>query len=563
MKMRTFSDERVSSEKKIIITLMTLLVAVAASVFAAYYYLQNDLLSFGIFAFITIATLINYIIYKIIHNNRTAFYFFAPLPIPALVAWQITGGINGAGISYHYLYITFLFFLLGKTNGLLFVAVNLLISVSVFLLQKMSYLPTFYADDAMATYYFGYIIMTALVYIYQISKERAQEELQEQKTALQESNAKNAAILKSVGDGLVAIDRDGYIIFMNEPVHKLLGWSKEELLGKRWSEEIIIVDEKGKKLPLEKRPITQALSEKHLTTSTSYNYSYVRKNGSLLPVAITIAPILLDNTNIGVIEVFRDITKERDIDRMKTEFISLASHQLRTPLSAIKWHLEILLAGDVGKLTPEQTEIAKNVEESNERMISLVNSLLNVSRIESGRIIIDPTMTNLSELVRSVIQEVQQKLTEKKQKLILSVHHNLPLINIDQQLIRQVYINLLTNAIKYTPSGGEITIIISANEKEIISQISDTGYGIPAKDKAKVFQKFYRGDNVTKIVTDGNGLGMYLVKAIVDSSKGKIWFESHTPDEKHLPPGKQGTTFWFSLPKTGMTAKKGEVSLDS
>jgi signal transduction histidine kinase len=187
-------------------------------------------------------------------------------------------------------------------------------------------------------------------------------------------------------------------------------------------------------------------------------------------------------------------------------------------------------------------------------MIELVKDLLDISRIESGRIIIDPVPTDVNQLVQGVIKEVEIKAKSKKQKIIISFNSNLPLVNLDPSLIRNVYLNLLTNAIKYTPEKGEITIIISRKGQDILSQVSDNGFGIPKEQQGQAFDKFFRASNAVLKETEGTGLGLYLVKAVVESSGGKVWFKSQEG---------QGTTFWFNLPIKGVPPKKGEIRLGS
>lgn len=369
---------------------------------------------------------------------------------------------------------------------------------------------------------------------------------------LAREKARLDAMLSNIGEGVVGISDRGEIVFTNPQVEVITGFTQAEITGKLMIQAFVLVDKDGKPIAITNQPVRNALFYKKKEVSA--DYYFLRKDKTRFAASIIATPVVVFNQIVGGVVVIRDISKEKEIDRMKTEFISLASHQLRTPLSAMKWFCEILLDGDAGKLTDEQIDILKNIYRSNERMIDLVNTLLNISRIESGRIIIDPRPTNLKNLLDEVIIEVKQKLELKRQHLGVSIHGELPMVSLDQKLIRHVYMNLLTNAIKYTKPGGEIVVIISKSGSEIISQISDNGYGIPKSQQERVFKKFFRGENIIKVETEGTGLGLYLVKAIVESSGGRIWFKSEE--------GK-GSTFWFSLPVGGVAKKEGEVSIDA
>lgn len=396
---------------------------------------------------------------------------------------------------------------------------------------------------------FNAVGVGALLVLYFTNKATISE-LKQKTLQLGQERARDKALLESLGEGIVVTDQNGNVELINKTAGQLVGWEPEEVVGKKWYNISPLVDDKGNVIPPERRATQRVLETGEPIFSSKYNY--VRRDGTKFPVATTAAPVVIDNKTVGVIAVFRDITIEKEVDLAKSEFVALASHQLRTPLSAIKWFTEMLLAGDAGPLNTEQTEYANNVAISNQRMIDLVSSLLNISRIESGRIIINPEPTDMGKLATDVVKQVQKKIDEKHQSLTLLVEPDLPAINIDQKLISQVYLNLLTNAIKYTPDGGKLAVGISRKDGDIISQVSDSGVGVPAADQKKIFDKFFRAGNAVKMETDGTGLGLYLAKSVVSSSGGKIWFESAE--------GK-GTTFWFSLPVSGSQAREGEVRL--
>lgn len=278
------------------------------------------------------------------------------------------------------------------------------------------------------------------------------------------------------------------------------------------------------------------------------------------------ARLLIDSTGKPhmMIGTVRDITEEKKIDRAKSEFVALASHQLRTPISAIGWFSEMLLAGDSGPITPEQKEHLSQIYQSNERMASLVNSLLNVSRLEMGNISIKPELVDLGHLSHSLLQQIIKKQKIERNLTITEKYDpHLVKLNVDPELMKVVLQNLFSNAFKYSPQNGKITIaIIPSGQKQetnaknsnegVLIQISDTGCGIPEGQRDKIFTKLFRADNAKAKEPDGTGLGLYIAKEILIQTGGKIWFESI---ENH------GSTFFIWLPTTGMIGRAGGKTL--
>lgn len=395
--------------------------------------------------------------------------------------------------------------------------------------------------------FFVLLVLNFLIY-FQLIKGEMIDNLPEIKPVLdkdispeQKDKIKYEAILAYIGEGLVVINKEGKIITFNKAAESLLGWTEKEVLGRELT-EIIRID------------YETSINESRLTSSRQSSLYFIRKDNTKFPAAITTTSYGVGSSILGTATLFRDITMEQNVDKMKNEFISLASHQLRTPLAAIKWYTEMLLKGDAGNLLPEQAKYGETIYSSTQRMIDLVNLLLNISRIESGRINVEPLPTDLKKLVDEVVQEVRIRYADKKQTFSVKFPDTLPMITIDPRLIRQVYVNLLTNASKYTPEKGEIKIELSKGNTDIISEISDNGYGIPDADQEKLFGKFFRGLKTVTRENEGTGLGLYLVKDIVDVSHGKIWFKSKE--------GK-GTTFWVSLPLSGTPPKKGMLTLET
>lgn len=379
--------------------------------------------------------------------------------------------------------------------------------------------------------------------------ERLTRDLKKEKDNLLEAKSKDEALLGSIGDAVFAIDTARNIILFNQIAEQLSGYSAEEALGKPYDQVLTFVHEDdGKK---NHGFIDIALSG--TKTQMANHTEIVHKDGTHTQVSDSAAPVRNGAGEItGAIIVFRDVTHEREVDRAKTEFVSLASHQLRTPLSAISWYAEMLLAGDAGKLTDKQQPFVAQIYESNTRMIDLVSSLLNVSRIDLGTLASSPVELDIVGVADSVLAELAPQISGHEQVIKKEFPKTLSYLA-DPKLIRILIQNLLTNAVKYTPEKGTITVTLALDTAFRLI-VADTGFGIPKDQQDKIFTKLFRADNAKEQVTDGTGLGLYLVKSVVEKHGGKIWFTSEE--------GK-GSTFTIELPKEGMKSLEGSKTLES
>ncbi len=357
----------------------------------------------------------------------------------------------------------------------------------------------------------------------------------------QQQNALNHAILSSIGDGLVVTDVKGKITYVNDAFESLTGWVSSEVLQKKISEVLPIDTETKGKTSSTDEVLNYVLDGKSFSSGVDNTLYTIRKNKSTFPTRAIFTPIRLNGNVVGLVKTFHDISKEKDIDKAKTEFVSLASHQLRTPLSAINWYTEMLLSGDVGEINQAQEKYLKEVYKGNQRMITLVNALLNVSRMSLGTFTVETEKTDIALLVQNVANEQRPEIDKKDILFSYTPDTKIPFIQADPNLMRMVVENLLSNAIKYTDSNGSIDLKlgVSSDMSKLLLTLTDTGYGIPEDQQPQIFNKLFRADNVREKDTEGTGLGLYLVKAIVDNSGGTVWFTS----KENI-----GTTFYVELP---------------
>jgi signal transduction histidine kinase len=243
--------------------------------------------------------------------------------------------------------------------------------------------------------------------------------------------------------------------------------------------------------------------------------------------------------------------KLRLLDRTKDDFISMASHQLRTPLTSVKGYISMVLDGDAGKISELQRKLLNQSFISSQRMVYLISDLLNVSRLRTGKFIIEPIATNLADVIDSEVEQLQETAKSRELHLIYKKPEHFPTLMLDENKVRQVIMNFIDNAIYYTPSGGTITINLVDRPQAIEFTVVDDGMGVPKAEQHHLFGKFYRAHNAKRARPDGTGLGLFMAKKVIIAQGGAVIFRSQE--------GK-GSTFGFTFPKHKLMAKPGDIA---
>lgn len=354
---------------------------------------------------------------------------------------------------------------------------------------------------------------------------------------------------------------------LESEMHKFVDSLEEEMPGKQAIKTILT----EKKYLFE---IVEGNLDEQGSTPVQYHFTPFLSEGELkgffsvgfpndMPLSETIKKRIDDVIECAALNFSRlhnliAIENEQSIQmaKLESEFISIASHQLRTPLTTIIWHLEMLLAGDLGELPQEQKEIVEIVFKNSKKLVDLVKVLLNTSRLDAGRVKVDPKPLNLKSILEDNVQQVKEHA--EKKGCVIEMHleeEAIPEISLDKMLIDQAIHNLLTNAIRYSQKdGGKITVTLQKEENLCHITVSDNGIGIPIEAQEKLFTKFFRADNARSVETEGTGLGLYLVKMVADLCDGSVKAESPKSDGK-------GTVFHLEIPFSGMKKKEGDVGL--
>lgn len=346
---------------------------------------------------------------------------------------------------------------------------------------------------------------------------------------------KLSLVLESITNAVIAVDNSGKVILFNRAAELLTGYSTPEVLGESL-DRFINLRAGGETVDIADYYDAKPDGSKYKQFD-SKNLQLLRKDGGERFVTLA-ADRILDGTgaDLGRVLTFQDITRELILERTKREFVSIAAHQLRTPLTGLSWTFETLLAGT---LKPEQKEVAQNGLGAMHRMIELVNNLLNVSQIEEGRFGVKTVRQSIEPILKRILDNAQRQADKHGIILSTQIADTLPLLDVDALLIEFVFNNLIDNALKYTKEGGSIALRVRPAGSSLVVEVQDTGVGIPPEEYDRVFQKFYRSKNARALFTDGSGLGLYVARNIVEQHHGTISFTSKE---------NEGTTFTVSLP---------------
>lgn len=368
--------------------------------------------------------------------------------------------------------------------------------------------------------------------------------------SLQEERDLLEAILETTNDAIIMIGRDNRVVTINPQFETFFSLAAHETVGQPLDKLVEFIRQRDD-LPTDLANLLLSLgADSNQNAGGDFEIGTPAQRVLVWYSAPVHTP---DGAHVGRLYAFRDVTQERQIDRMKTEFVSLVSHELRTPLTAIRGFAEFMLEGDAGPLSTDVRDYVQIIQLNAERLSSMINDILDLTRIEAGRIELRPDHHDLNDILAVVLLAIQPQTEKRHQQLFIDVPEDMPLVWVDQARIAQVMTNLLDNAIKYTDDGGLITVRAQiagpadlpdgANPDvmlpAVLVSVEDTGQGIVPEDQANLFNRFYRSSQVQQQQIQGSGLGLAIVKSFVELHGGKIWLHSEL--------GK-GTVFYFTIP---------------
>lgn len=376
------------------------------------------------------------------------------------------------------------------------------------------------------------VLVSFLIYLLLTLRTRAEIMVLNVTKSLSESLDQFTKLYEEAPVPYIILNQNAEILELNKAAIRFFGGKEEEIRGKN-------IFSYESQEDLEKTEKLVQYYKSHIPINNE-EIRMIAKNGVIRWVLLSVFEINSpgNSARAGLVSIF-DITEQKQLDQAKTEFVSLASHQLRTPVATINWYMDMLLSDGLGELNPKQKDYASRIYLVNKEMIGLIDVLLNVSRIEMGSVKIELKETNVAEIIESILIELASQIQEKNLTISKQYDNNQQNIESDPKLLRIVIQNLISNSVKYTPNGGTITVTFKDSVVDKAIVVSDTGVGIPENAQDKIFTKLFRADNVRSLVgSHGTGLGLYLIKSIIEAMGGEISFVSRE---------NEGSTFTIKL----------------
>lgn len=351
------------------------------------------------------------------------------------------------------------------------------------------------------------------------------------------------AIVESIADGVIVANDENIIEMANMPACNILDIPRDQLLGKPVNELLGLYGQFGQSWTTTMERWAQNASE-----IKQWTYLADKLNIEDKFISLHLSPILSEGHFFGTVSIFRDITKDVELDRLKSEFVSTVSHELRTPMTSIKGYADLMIMGAAGALTEPQMRYLQVIKNNANRLHNLVNDLLDISRIETGKTTLDLRPLDVPQIIAESLEHLHGRIQHEGKQLEVAtqIAPALPLVNADHARVIQILTNLLDNAFNYTPENGKITIIAEPGKNNVYLSVADTGIGISEENQEKIFDRFFRSEDAIVQKVAGTGLGLSIVRSLVEMHGGRLQLESR--------PG-QGSTFTFNLP---IVAEDGE-----